>query len=176
MRDAKGFNLIELMVVIAIIGVIATIAVPNYLRHKDRARQSEAKQLLGSLFTAETAFFSEWTMFTGDFGHIGFSPEGDMRYNIGFTAVGRDPTAMGNFTGRGASGFFDTEGHCGGGGLCLDLSGGEVITNNQDPSAATPDEFIAAANGDIDGDSTIDNWIIDQAKSLRNGGSNDLDD
>jgi prepilin-type N-terminal cleavage/methylation domain-containing protein len=50
-RTAKGFTLIELMIVVAIIGILAAIAIPNFIRFQARARQSEANTNLKSLFT-----------------------------------------------------------------------------------------------------------------------------
>src|SRR3712207_9241843 len=50
-RKNRGFTLIELMIVVAIIGILAAIAIPNFIRFQARARQSEANTNLKSLFT-----------------------------------------------------------------------------------------------------------------------------
>ncbi|HEX8706278.1 MAG TPA: prepilin-type N-terminal cleavage/methylation domain-containing protein, partial [Myxococcaceae bacterium] len=50
-RKQSGFTLIELMIVVAIIGILAAIAIPNFIRFQARARQSEANTNLKSLFT-----------------------------------------------------------------------------------------------------------------------------
>jgi type IV pilus assembly protein PilA len=50
-RPQSGFTLIELMIVVAIIGILAAIAIPNFVRFQARARQSEVNTNLKSLFT-----------------------------------------------------------------------------------------------------------------------------
>jgi type IV pilus assembly protein PilA len=50
-RPQSGFTLIELMIVVAIIGILAAIAIPNFQRFQARARQSEVNVNLKSLFT-----------------------------------------------------------------------------------------------------------------------------
>src|SRR2546426_11191824 len=56
-HNQKGFTLIELMIVVAIIGILAAIAIPNFLQYQARARQSEGRTNLGGIFVSETAFF-----------------------------------------------------------------------------------------------------------------------
>ena len=53
----KGFTLIELMIVVAIIGILAVIAVPNFQKFQARAKQSEAKTNLKGIYTAKVANF-----------------------------------------------------------------------------------------------------------------------
>jgi type IV pilus assembly protein PilA len=55
-----GFSLIELMIVIALIGILAAIAIPNYLRFQMKAKSSEAKVNLAAIHTAEESYFSEF--------------------------------------------------------------------------------------------------------------------
>ena len=59
----KGFTLIELMIAIAIIGILATIAMPMYKNYTYKAKESEAKVNLGSMFGLVNAFQAEYDGF-----------------------------------------------------------------------------------------------------------------
>lgn len=55
----QGFTLIELMIVVAIIGILAAIAIPAYQEYIARAQASEALQLLGGAKVPLTEFYAD---------------------------------------------------------------------------------------------------------------------
>ena len=62
-RKGKGFTLIELMVVIAIILILALIAIPAYRNMQDRARKSRVQSDLRTLANALQMFFTDWNTY-----------------------------------------------------------------------------------------------------------------
>ncbi len=78
--EESGFTLVELMVVVAIIGILAAVAIPNYQKYQAKARQSEAKVALSAIYTAEKAFATENNNFSSCLAAIGYAPEGAKRY------------------------------------------------------------------------------------------------
>ncbi|NKB81010.1 MAG: prepilin-type N-terminal cleavage/methylation domain-containing protein [Nitrospirales bacterium] len=90
----EGFSLTELMIVVAIIGVLAAIAIPNFLKSQARAKQSEAKNNLVAIHTNEIAYFAEYNGYIDDFNAIGFAVTGSSQryyYELGKAKSGTLP-------------------------------------------------------------------------------------
>ena len=72
-KENEGFTLIELLVVIIIIGILSAIALPSFLNQANKAKQSEAKTIAGTMNRAQQTFLLENSYFAGkdDFGDLG---------------------------------------------------------------------------------------------------------
>lgn len=132
LRNQKGFTLIELMIVVAIIGILSAIAIPNFITFRYKAKTSEAKSNLGAIRSCEEAYKAEMESYLvctaspasspasaaqttwadqGGFTDIGFAPSGKVYYVYsvaGNSAIASTfiATAAGNLDGTGSNGTF----------------------------------------------------------------------
>lgn len=146
----KAFSLIELMIVVAIIGIIAMLSVPSFTRFLAKAKRAEAYVNLGSIYAAQKAYWAEHGRYSnvlnGEEG-IGWKPEG--------YRPGEAPTHNYTYGFPGAQGKNFFEGKLGANGA--DLSSARADTN----------EFVAVAVGDIDGDGKFDILTVDDRNNIR---------
>ena len=64
-NNDKGFTLIELMIVIAIIGILAAIAIPNFVSYRQRSYNSAAQSDLKNAMTSQEAYFVDNATYAG---------------------------------------------------------------------------------------------------------------
>ncbi len=175
---AKGFSLVELMVVVAIIGILAAVAIPNFQRFQRKARQTEATAMLGGIHAAESAFAGQWENYATNLPVIGYVPDGTLRYLGGFAAALPAPGFSGgilppdyvNAVGVAAANF-DTAGVCVAFPTrCTNGSGfaaGSVLGAVAPAGTGNTAQFTAAARGTIGG-ALDDRWTITQLKRVLN--------
>ncbi|NUN04827.1 MAG: prepilin-type N-terminal cleavage/methylation domain-containing protein [Bdellovibrio sp.] len=171
-NSQRGFSLVELMVVVAIIGILATIAIPSVGKYMAKARQSEAKTMLSSLYTSEKAFFAEYNAYHSKFQAIGYSPEGQLRYNVGFGGTVTDAGAGNGYNTTLPTVNMTTKTYCGAAGTMV--NGCTILVGSD---GAAPDDlatgdlsqtlFTAYAIARIRG-TTSDTWTMTQDKVLSN--------
>ena len=157
----KGFTLIELMIVVAIIGILAAIAIPNFNRFQARAKQAEVRTNLKSIFTAKVSQFSEWGsyMCMGDC-YCGWAVTGKTRYSYDCDDSGASPTDNSNPD----PSYFNFNG-TNSAPTVRDVRGGATPCSLPAITTSTHSYFQIGASANIDSDSFCDDWVI-------NGGFN----
>ncbi len=109
----RGFSIIEIMIAMAIIGVLSTVAIPKYMVYQLKTKSAEAKTNLSGIRTSQEAYFSEYGVFLAanpepalipgssrtnfdlvgsDFQGLGWQPEGNVYFSYG-VGVNADATA-----------------------------------------------------------------------------------
>lgn len=91
LKRQDGFTLVELMVVVAIIGLLSAVAIPNFKKYQAKSKVSEAKLQLSALYTAQSAFFSDYNIYANCLRYMGYDPAKEV--SARYYAVGM-PTAQ----------------------------------------------------------------------------------
>ena len=76
MKRTSGFTLIELMVTVAVVGILAAIAYPSYQNQVKKARRSEAQQLLLGASNKEEQYLLEMCQYTDSFVDMNYKSDG----------------------------------------------------------------------------------------------------
>jgi len=150
LRNHKGFTLVELMIVVAIIGILAAIAIPNFLNFRLKAKTSEAKSNLGAIRSTQVAYYAEWNSYVGNQALTPVASRGGNANKVAWITTTR-------FSILG----FAPEGNVY---FSYSLNGGDY--------PVTSDGFDANAVGDLDADgNTSDFWVSNVSTELTSSGA-----
>lgn len=77
---AKGFTLIEMLIVVAIVAILAAIAYPAYQNYIHRTRRADGKELAMRIASAEERFFTNFNRYSSDLGAVGVNSTSEKLY------------------------------------------------------------------------------------------------
>ena len=162
-RGEEGFTLVELMVVVAIVGVLSVIAIPQYTKFTGRARQSEAKSTLGSILTAERAFAVEKSSFSGCLAAVGVAPVGNTYYATGLKDLANVPLNVGSVTCAGGTAADKIHYWA-----ATDKIGTATTSVVNGATSMLASTFNVGATGSIQSGATPDEWTMTDTGLLTN--------
>ena len=138
LKNQKGFSLVELMVVVAIIGILAAIAIPNYQKFQRKSQQVEAKTMMSGLYANQITFLNEWNALSAAFDQIGFEAIGDSpKYTVGWVTGSQVATAIQPVGYRGPPALGSTS--------PINTGGGQVGTAAPGPSGCRKKDFCKSS-------------------------------
>ncbi len=92
MPRATGFTLIEVMIAVAIVGILATIAVPSYKIYVERANRTVAKTALADVISRQNSFYVDRKRYATTFSKLGWSADTLYLNREGTLSESSDPT------------------------------------------------------------------------------------
>ncbi|MDP1916849.1 MAG: pilin [Myxococcales bacterium] len=143
------------------VGILAAIAIPNFVKFQSRSKQSEAKANLKGAFTAQKAFFAGERKYSEDIGEVGFSPGPGNRYLYAFSVDGE--LAKAGEAGTGKTGVeADGARHAGTNNDALEKGVPQTLWDESGLKGTCPDDcsITIVAAGNIDNDDTVDVWTV----------------
>ena len=92
MDRSKGFTLLEVMIVVAIVAIMSALAAASYRHYVFRARRADARQMLMNIAHAEERWYATYNRYTDDLGKFGYAAAAspDANYQPMLTVEGDD--------------------------------------------------------------------------------------
>ena len=175
-KNSKGFSLVELMIVVAIIGILSAVAIPNFKKYQAKSKTSEAKLQLAGMYTALSSYLSNNDTYDTCLNVMGYEAYAGTDttfnyYSVGFNSatasLSSNTLCDTNGNDEGLSYWSGTKGSAN---SPTDRTAAEIPTDlDGDPTIETL-KFTVGAVGNIANETSanpkIDSWSMNETKDI----------